>query len=323
MVYQNYQNVKRAYGEAFGKKYNLPAADLRPFRGMCGLLFVLLVSCATSPSAPKPETFYSGRSGFALMPEGAELYMTAEVQKVRPILDSLSLGGMTGSELERFLDMSDTLTAAVFKSVEVWHFYGAASGKFPNATGGLFFSASKDWEKKVSASGIPYWYSDNSKLAVSLGDKNAYFSDTDPFVPPPGTTVPEALPAMRTGSVLSGWMNNPGEALGKVVAGFGVPISIPAERLVFAVFPADGQGQYTATLRFETPTSTQAAALARIFTLAKLGMAMANFDDANMKILAEAFFSQTPQAEGSALIVRTGKMSGKDIALLFNSISVQ
>ena len=303
------------------------------------LLFFLLFSCASSPSVPKPEAFYKGRSGFSLMEEGAALYLTADVQSVRPILDALVLGGMTGSEIKNFLDMSDVLIAAVFMVPGKRHFYAAASGAFPSARGGLFFSASKDWEKKISETGMPYWYSSRSQLSVSLNAKAAYLSDADPFVPLPGASIPEALPALQKNAVLSGWMNNPSQTVNKIIADFEVPIEIPADRLVFAVYPvieenADGKkaagkgkaasdSQYTAALRFETPTSTQAAGLVMIFAMAKLGIARADFSDRKeMETLAKAFFSQNPRQDGNALVLDTGIMNGKDLALLFNSISI-
>jgi len=285
-------------------------------------LSFLLFSCASSPSAPKPETFYKGRSGFSLMAEGASFYLTADVQSSRPILDSLVLGDMTGAEIKDFLDMSDSLTAAIFQIPGERHFYAAASGKFPSTTGGIFFSVSKDWEKMLSASGMPYWYSSRSKLAVSLGAKMAYFSDADPFVAPPGAAAPDALPAMQKDSVLSGWMNNAAQAISHLVAAFQVPIEIPAERLLFAIYKVEDD-EYTAALRFETPTATQAAGLVMIFAMARLGIAQADFSSRReLETLARALFSQNPKQDGNALILTTGTMNGKDLALLFNSISV-
>jgi len=288
-------------------------------------LFFLLASCA---SAPKPEAFYKGRSGFDLMPEGAPFYLMAEVQPVRPILDSLVLGGMSGTEIKDFLDMSDELTLAVFQKPGERHFYAAAAGKFPSVSGGLFFSASKDWEKKTSASGMPYWYSARSMLSVSINSRAAYLSDTDPFVRPPGARIPEALPVMQKGSVLSGWMNEPSPAINKLIAAFGIPVEIPADRFLFAVYKessgkATEETHYNATLRFETPTSTQAAALVRIFAMARMGIALADFSEhKEMETLAKAFFSGNPTQDGNALVLKTGTMSGKDLALLFNTISV-
>ncbi|MDR1144070.1 MAG: hypothetical protein LBK77_07635 [Spirochaetaceae bacterium] len=292
-----------------------------------GLALCFLAGCA---SVPRPENYYAGRKDtFALMAPGAELYITAEVRSVRPILEKLFLAGMTGADLKEFLDMSDTLTAAVFDEAgPARHFYAAAAGRFPGVRGGIFFGASRDWEKRVSAAGIDYWHSEKSRLSVFMGTKNAYFSDGDPFVPAPGAQSPPALEGLRRGSVLSGWMENPSSAINRIIAAFGLPIEIPANRLVFGVYPAGDAGEgleeyYTAVLRFETPTAAQAAALVRIFTMAKIGLETADFSGyRDMETLARAFFTENPVRDGNALVLTTGVMSGGDLALLFNVISL-
>ncbi|MDR2210184.1 MAG: hypothetical protein LBO65_01760 [Spirochaetaceae bacterium] len=285
-------------------------------------LSLFLGACASSPASP--EGFYSGRRDFSLMGPGADLYIKAEVRSVRPILESLILGGTTGAEVKDFLDMSDTLTAAVYTGEER-RFYAAAAGRFPNARGGLFFSVSRDWEKKESPLGMDYWYSDKSKLGVALTGKNAYLANGDPFVPSPGAQAPEALGPLQDGAVLFGWMEDPASALNKIVAAFGVPIAIPAERLIFGVYPAGEENQdYTAVLRFETPTPAQANALVWIFTLARTQIAGADFSaHPDLEALAGAFFSGgAPRQEGNALILTSGVMKGQDLALLFNIISL-
>jgi len=285
------------------------------------LLFAvfLVFACA---SVPKPDNFYQGRSGFALLADGGELYITAKVQSVRPILNSLALGGMSGAELKDFFDMSDIFTAVFFPPTDVWHFYAAASGNFPSTRGGIYFGSSKSWEKKTSASGLPYWYSPQSRLAVSLSSKMAYLSDTDPFVPPPGAQVPEALLPLQKGAVLSGWMNDPDRAFSKAAAIFPVPVTIPAKRMLFAVYPQPS-GQYSTVLHLETQNPAQASALARVFALAKLALGTANFNGkSDMEILAKAFFSQTPKTEENVVIINTGVMEGKNLALLFNTFTV-
>ncbi|MDR2663367.1 MAG: hypothetical protein LBC31_10275 [Treponema sp.] len=321
MVCEN-QKIMTMRIVSFGRGSPLPRGRRH---GLVAVLAVWFLAAAGCASLAGPEKYYAGRGDvFSLMAPGAELYVTAEVQAVRPILEGLLLGGMTGAELRDFLDMSDTLTAAVFEGTGPAdrHFYAAAAGNFPGVRGGLFFSASRDWEKKVSASGIEYWYSDKSRLSVFLNARNAYLSDGDPFVPPPGAESPPALEGLRQGAVLSGWMENPGSAINRIVAAFGVPIEIPSDRLVFSVYPA-GDEEYAAVLRFETPTAAQAGALVRIFGLAKAGLALADFSEhPDMETLAEAFFAQAPRQDGNALILRTGVMSGGDLALLFNTISV-
>jgi hypothetical protein len=58
--------------------------------------------------------------------------------------------------------------------------------------------------------------------------------------------------------------------------------------------------------------------------LVKIGIALADFSEREeLRPLMEAFFSQNPTADGSALILDTGIMTGKDLALLFNAIAVQ
>jgi len=293
-------------------------------------LFFLLFSCASTPTT---EKFYKGRSGFGLMAEGASLYITADVQSVRPIVDALVLGGLSGSEIKQFLDMTDILTAAIFNSPGERHFYAAAAGNFPSGRVGYFFSTNKDWEKKVSASGLSYWHSARSGLSASISANKAYLSDRDPFVNAPGARVPEALPPMQKDSVLSGWMNNPSPAINRLIAALEVPIEIPAELLLFAVYREDDvktakskkaeEQKYTALLRFETRASAQAAGLVTIFTMARMGIALADFSERReMEALAKAFFSRNPRQDGNALIIQTGTMNGKDLALLFNAISV-
>ena len=80
---------------------------------------------------------------------------------------------------------------------------------------------------------------------------------------------------------------------------------------------------YRAALRFETASPSLATGLVRIFTLARVALAVADFKGKeDLKTLAEAFFSQNPRADGNALILTIETMSGKDLALLFNALSL-
>jgi hypothetical protein len=132
-------------------------------------------------------------------------------------------------------------------------------------------------------------------------------------------------------------MDKPAASINRLIAAFEVPIEMPVERLLFSVYPAatetpgaktagkpgDEDSFYYAVLRFETPTATQAAGLTAVFTMARMGMALADFSEhKDLETLARAFFSLAPKQDGNALILTTGPMNGKDIALLFNSISV-
>jgi hypothetical protein len=329
----HYAGVNSVPGASFG-------SSAAPLRGLCFLLLPLIfAACA---SAPKPEQFYAERAdSFALMAPGADIYFTADVPAARPILDKISLGNMGGGEVSDFLDMTSSITAALYGG-DSRRFLAAAKGKYPNVRGGIFFSSSRDWKKKKSVSEIEYWRSDKSNLSVYLNASSLFVSDADPFVPAPGAESPPALADIRAGSALAGWMNEPSGALNAIISALGVPLRIPAERLIFGVYKADVAAQagaqngkpagddaaYTAALRLETADKNQAAALAQIFSLAKLAAALLDFSSleqeqgANLASMVKIFLTNNPSQDGNALILKTGVMKGGELALLFNTLSV-
>jgi hypothetical protein len=253
---------------------------------------------------------------------GADLYIGADVEGARPILDGLSLGSLGGAELSDFLDRSRSLSVAVYGGGPR-RFLAAAFGKYPGG-GGLFFGARGDWEKARSASGIPYWRSEKRELSVYLNSARVFVSDGDPFVPPPGAESPRELVPLKEGAVLSGWMENPGPPLSRIAAALGVPVEIPAERLIFAVYPADGRGEYRAVLRLETANPSRAGALARLFTFAKAALSESGpaVQSSGVQSLVRIFFTENPGLDGSAVVLKTGVLKSRDFALLFNTLTV-
>ncbi|MDR0402739.1 MAG: hypothetical protein LBH35_04020 [Treponema sp.] len=334
MVYKNSEKLSRPRLAAYS------APQLLRGRGAVFLLCAAFAACA---SFPKPETFYADRKdNFALMAPGAVIYFDADVGAARSILERLSLGEFGGGEISQFLGMTDSITAALYASGPR-RFLAAASGRYPSGRGGVFFSTSKDWVRAKSASGIQYWHSEKSALSVYLGASRAYVSDADPFAAAPGAESPAVLADIKADAVLSGWMDSPGAALDRIIAALGVPLRIPADRLVFGVYRAEADRvsgevrgsagaeaaeneSYRAVLRLETQSGTQAAALARIFTMAKLASAFIDFSTmesgADLASLAGIFLSNVPEQDGSALILKTEIMGGRDIALLFNTLSL-
>lgn len=285
---------------------------------LAALFSLTFFACASSP---KPEQLYADRDGFSLMAPGAALYLSAQAGQARPILDNLVLGNVSGKDIGAFLDMTDTITAAVYGEGSPRRFLAAAQGKYPSTRGGIFFSTSKDWSKMKSEEGIPYWHSDKSRLSVYLAANRAYISDTDPFVSAPGAESPEALSGIAEGAVLSGWMNKPAPSLNAITAALGIPLRVPAETLVFGVYREDKN--YRAVLRLETENAAQAQALVRVFAMARLAAAFVDFSSmGETGSLAAVFLANDPVLDGSALRLETGIMEGAELALLFNALSV-
>jgi hypothetical protein len=127
-------------------------------------------------------------------------------------------------------------------------------------------------------------------------------------------------------------MEKPGRSLSRIIAALGAPVEVPVERLIFAVYPARGpaasagqtiSGSYSAVLRFETANPSRAGALVRLFSLAKGALAFADLSSrGDLQSLARAFFAETPLQDGNAMVLRTGILQGRDLALLFNTLSV-
>jgi hypothetical protein len=283
-------------------------------------LFVFFaLSCA---SLPTPETYYADRSDpFSLTESGAELYLAARLPASRSIVEGLAFGTASVSQLGDFLDRGDLIVAALYPEHADRRFIGAASGSFPGARGGLYLRGSKDWKKAVSAAGIEYWRSDAANLSLHLSARRLFFSDGDPFVKAPGARSPAALAKLAEGAALYGWLENSSGPLEKIILSLGVELGIPSEKLLFAVYETGTA--YTAVLRLETPGNSQALALTRIFGLASLGMAGTDFSQyREFESVVKALFGGSCGQDGAAVIIKTGALSGGELALLFNTLSL-
>ncbi|MDR2768730.1 MAG: hypothetical protein LBB82_10445 [Treponema sp.] len=291
-------------------------------RALFAFLFVFFFSCK---SVPTPEKFYAGRTDpFTVTAEGAELYFAALLPAARPLIEKMTLGSISGAAAGDFIDHAGMIIAAVYPEHSPRRFIGAAQGKFPSARGGIYMSGSRDWEKAVSASGIEYWRSGASNLSLYLGARRVFFSDGDPFAPPPGAVSPAALDGLKRNAVLYGWLENAGESLDKIIASLGVPLSVPAQKLLFAVYPAGSEEDaYRAVLRLETPGVSQAMALTRILGMAAAGLAGADLSAyREFESVARALFGGSFEQSGDAVIITTMTLRSGELALLFTTLTL-
>ncbi|MDR2181683.1 MAG: hypothetical protein LBN92_03280 [Treponema sp.] len=306
MAYQDRESVKRG----------------RCFRALFAVLVVFFFSCK---SAPTPEQFYAGRTDpFAVTADGAELYFAALLPDARPIIEGMTLGNLSGAAAGDFIDHAGMIIAAVYPENSPRRFIVAASGQFPSARGGIYMSGSRDWEKAVSASGIEYWRSGASNLSLYLGARHVFLSDGDPFAPPPGAASPAALDGLKRNAVLYGWLENAGESLSTIIASLGVPLSIPAQKLLFAVYPAGPEeAAYRAVLRLETAGASPAMALTRILGMAAEGMAGTDFSGyREFESVVKALFGGNVEQSGDAVIITTMPLPAGELALLFTTLTL-
>jgi hypothetical protein len=174
--------------------------------------------------------------------------------------------------------------------------------------------------------GDHYYHSPGYGFSVVLERNRALLSDQDPYAGEGGVTPPEKLAELRGDAILAGWMENPGPAVNRFLTGLGIPIQVPANRLQFAVHEAPAQEnihRYTAAIRLETSSTTQAGALAALISMARMVMGGAKPTDAGgLMALAIVLFANPPVLDGQDLIVHTGEMGEGEIALLFSRFSL-
>ncbi|GHU02289.1 hypothetical protein FACS1894147_03860 [Spirochaetia bacterium] len=278
-------------------------------------LSIIAVSCATKPKGP--VAIDSG--DFALLAPGGSVYCAVNVATARLILDNISMEGFNGRDMAQVLDRTDTAAAAFYPPESGRRFMAAARGRYSFGT--MLFTSASGWKKQKSVNGGSYWHSADRKLSVALKPQLAQISDIDPFLEAlgagaPGTEVPEGFALLARNAAMAGWVNNAAEPLNRLMNNMGVSLQIPAERLLFGLYPAD-KG-YEAIVRLETPSANHARGLAAMISLVRVFAGSAG----GLPEAIALFFAETPQQEGAALIIHTGIMSEAQITLLFNLFSV-
>ncbi|GHU15940.1 hypothetical protein FACS1894163_04350 [Spirochaetia bacterium] len=308
------------------------------------LLF--LGSCATGPRVPPLGPDSLGIEYLPLEP-GAQVYVFADVDAGRPILNRVSLGGIAEGQAAGILDRTQYAVLALYPPAPSAGagvprtMQAAAWGKYPGAGAGFYFAFSKDWKKKKSALGKSYWYSARNGLSVALNSQQAFVAigkgaavgqnnaadsknPLDPFAASPGTPSPEGFTEFRRGAALTLWLENPSGILNRFLSEMNLPLQIPAEELLIGLYPApseNGLANYEALLRIKTPSASQARALVTIFSMARLFAANAA-GAGGIMALAPILFANPPEQDGASLNIRTALMDESEIALLFSLFSV-
>jgi hypothetical protein len=277
-----------------------------------------LASCASAPKTP------AGSGGkFASLDPGAIVYLWADIPGARPILDKSQFAGFDGKRTADILDRTSAAAAAIYPPETGKRFMVAARGRYPSFWAGMSFSFSASWKKRRSATGGRYWYSARENLSVFLNARGALVSDGDPFPRGDGPEVPPALEDMSAGAVFAGWIPDAAEPLKRFTAKLDLPIEIPADQLIFALYPAPEEGRYQAALRLETPSATEAQALAAMISMLRLFLPPPDdLEAGSPAALASALFANPPETGGAALLLKSAVLESGGIALLFNMFSI-
>lgn len=312
---------------------------LRASLGVSLLLF-LFISCRTIPEIPDAVM---EESEYIPLEPGALVYVFADVQGSRPILDLIQIREMNEKQSKQMLDRTRSAAAALYPPESGRRFQLTAWGDYPSFRAGMAFGMSKNWKKRHSATGgLPYWYSAKDRLSVALNAKQAFVSapvndvPDEPFLRTPGLEAPEGFLEFRRGALISCWLEDPAVLINQIFEKMRLPLQLPAERIFVSLFLAadrpesgvivttgeTGDRQYDAMIRIQVSGATQARALVTLFTLARSFIAAGMVQEDGPAALAALLFANPPVQDGRNLNIKIDALTGKDIALLFSFFPV-
>jgi hypothetical protein len=308
-------------------KLRFRAAGRLPVPAFLALFFV---SCATAPKIAEPP---AGGADFSVLPPGARVYLWADVKETRPLLETLSIGGLDGRDAAEILDRTDTAAAAFYPEEAGRRFFLAGWGSYPSWRAGVSMAFSRDWKKLKSETGKRYWYSKSRGIGAAIGAKLAYAAEGDPFAAAGGGPVisPDGFEEFRKACVLAGWIPAPREPVNRFLADMEIPLQIPAEDFFFGIAGAEGGNEgWELLFRVRTPSASQARALLTLFSLARMFAVNSAVEDIGVPQgpddglggLLPALFANLPVQEDKDVVLKSAVMDAEKTALLFKTFSV-
>jgi hypothetical protein len=218
------------------------------------------------------------------------------------------------------LDITSSAVAAYYPQGEDRRFLAVAEGSYPSFRANTAFTFNSAWKRTRSRSqGLSYWRSERDNLSLALTARRAFVSDSDPFILGPGVTPPEDFDVFKEGAAFAGWADDAAAPLNRYLGSLSLPIQIPAGAALFALIPC-GEENYTARIRLETATPTQARAVSAIMSLARIFIPALPRNQETL--LVRALFSNPSELNGNKIDIRTNALTKEELALLFSSLTV-
>ncbi|MDR0718582.1 MAG: hypothetical protein LBF78_03025 [Treponema sp.] len=307
----------------------------------------ILLSCATSP---KLENFGGeDRADFSVLPSGAKVYLWADVEKGRPLLDAVSFAGFDGKNSGDALDRTGIAVAALYPESAARRFFLAGWGKYPNVRAGMSMAFSRDWKKKKSASGGRYWFSKSLNLGVALGPYLVFVSDGDPLerpaVAPDGAAVlnsvksPPGFEEFRKPCVFAGFLPESYDVVNRFASAMDLPMQIPAKEFFFGAsripgdevkweplfcmqFASENEAKGLFNLLILARMFMNAQSAAAVATATAAGSGLASVSAVTAAFLLPLIFENEPELSGRNITLRMTPMTTEELSLLFHIFSV-
>jgi hypothetical protein len=312
----------------------------RKYAGLIIAVAVLAIgSCSTIPK----NTVQLEAGDFSFLPDGGALYLWADVNETRPLLESIEFEGLSLAHAGVILDRTNT-AAAVFGNRQATgsavgnreNFFISMSGRFPTFQAAFSLTFDKNWRKLKSGTGNSYWYSQGYGVGMAMDSQLTLVSGGDPFSRLPSQNqaavrVPDGFDEFRDlyrpqGAVMAGWIPD-NELINEFLVNFGLPIAIPAEDFFFCVLKEKGNVEsWDLVFSMRTASAIQARALVSVFSLVRAFTSVLALPPGSKKTNLMDFipnlFANAPQREEATLLLKSDSFSTEELSLLFSAISV-
>ncbi|MCL2442480.1 MAG: hypothetical protein FWD13_03345 [Treponema sp.] len=291
------------------------------------LLIILFVSCQTI--TPMPDVFLED-SQFVPLDTGAAVYIFADVNEARQIIELLPIDELKDKQTKQLLDRTSYITAALFPPESGQRFQLAAWGNYPSSQADFAFTFDKNWKKQRSATGKNFWHSKANRLSISMTSRQAFvaasLNDTpfDPLTALPGAEIPEGYAAFRQGVPLSCWLENPGSMITRMLNDAGLPLDFTVQKLFINIFPLSytsehllsNQNRYEAVIRFQFGSVSHARNLAFLLSLA------GRFVQDDTDLIVSILLSNPPVHDGHNVDIKTSVLNETELISLFSVFSI-
>ena len=270
----------------------------------------------TSKAAKDPFAALDVLEEFGQLADGASMYVSLDVQKARPILNTLPLGNMKQEQFSQILDRTSRASLAFYPKGSPQKLLVAARGDYPNALTSLSLTASADWKQARGWNGAAYWRSNAGALSVALNSKWALASDGEPFAKTQAS-VPAGFEVFRAGSAagaaLAGWVDS-AASINPFFSSLDIPIEIPAKTAFFSAIKIGER--YDTLIQIEAVSEDQAKNFATLFSLAQLFIG-----EHSDHYLARSLLANPAERNGVFLKLRIGPFDAAGVAELFTAFS--
>jgi hypothetical protein len=267
-------------------------------------LLFLFLSCNTMPKTLNINLETTDTLPFE---SGAFAYVFADAKKAHSIIDILPIEELKDKQIKQMLDKTRFFAAALYAPTDRRRYQIAAQGNYPRSNAELAMSLNKGWEKRRSAGGGDYWFSNGTSVLLTSSHAYAAMSQNgdaiDPFTPKPGVQIPEQFNEFRHGSPLSCWIVNPLALLNRMLAG--LPVQ-SVKGFYFKLLPApEKKHEVIIRLQFENPSHARGLATILSFAGGSLSNSSLSFLLAN-----------PPIVDGKSVDIKSNPLSEKEIKSL-------